>query len=106
MDGREEKGRVKTKTITYEVLCLVFFFFFSFFFLFFKYRKNILWFESQRSREWDGCGPGRELFRERDFHLQWSYASSCMVSRILDYPNSQSVCNHQRRLPLLPCVWS
>lgn len=38
MDGREEKGRVKTKTITYEVLCL-FLFFFSF--LFFPFSLNI-----------------------------------------------------------------
>ena len=95
--GREKEKEGPSVT-TCEVLCLVFTFFF------FKYRKNSLWFESQESREWDGCGLGQRTLVERDLHLQWSSISSCvLLTRLPKEPGVSAVA--RRRVPPVLYIW-
>lgn len=76
---------------------------FYFFLTFFKHRKTAFGLNLKGAERGMAVAlAGNSL--ERDLLVQWDFAFSCMVLRILDYPNSQGLCNHQRRMPLLPCV--
>lgn len=102
MDREEEKGRGKTKTITYEVLCLVSFlcFFFSFL-VFFKYRKTAFGLNLREAES------GMVVALAGNYRETSTAMELCLLLHGLTNPpylNSQSLCDHQRRLPLLPCV--